>query len=80
MVDVFEQAGFVIDDVVTESSRGYSLRRLPVDVHAVLRRAVTDGRVQADRVQAWLREQEQRSEDGRFRASWDKVLVVGHRV
>lgn len=77
--ELIERHDFEIDDVVTESSRGYSLSRLPIDASAVLHRAVTDGRAAFDVVEAWLDEQRKRTEDGTFRARWDKVLVVARR-
>ena len=79
MPAMFERHGFVIDDIVTESSRGYALNDLPIDARSVLHRAVTDGRVLPDVVERWLGEQEQMTEDGTFRARWDKVLIVGRR-
>ncbi len=77
---MLEVAGFAIDDIVTESSRGYSLdRRLPVDAVAVVHRAVDDGRFHAGHAARWISEQRHRSALATFRASWDKILVVAHR-
>lgn len=79
LASMLEGHGFTVHDVVTESSRGYSLSRLPIDAPAVLRRAVADGRTSSEVADRWLQEQWQRTEDGTFRARWDKVLVVGSR-
>lgn len=76
---LLEHAGFQIDDVVTESSRGYHLDRLPIDVEAVLSRAVADGRCDGAIARRWLAEQQERSGSESFRARWDKVLVVATR-
>jgi hypothetical protein len=77
---LLEVAGFAIDDVVTESSRGYSLdRRLPVDAVAVVHRAVEDGRFDPGHAARWMSEQRHRSAQATFRASWDKILVIAHR-
>lgn len=76
---MLEAHGFAVEDVVTESSRGYSLDRLPVDARAVIRRAVDDGRFDADHAARWVSEQQHRTAAGTFRASWDKILVVAHR-
>lgn len=74
-----EEAGFVVEDVVTEASFGQAVDELPIDVTAVLRRAVADGRVSAAVADAWLEEQRQRTDLGTFRSSWDKILVVASR-
>lgn len=78
-VALVEAHGFEIDDVVTESSRGYHLDRLPVPAEGVVQRAVRDGRLDARLGTRWISEQRRRSATGRFRASWDKVLVVARR-
>lgn len=77
---LLERAGFRVDDVVTESSRGYRLDRLPIDAEGVVTRAVADGRVDEDVATAWLAEQRARSDEKPFRARWDKVLVVARRA
>ena len=79
LVALLQANGFRIDDVVTESSRGYSLARLPANAATLLQRAVADGRLPADAATRWLEEQEARLRAGTFRASWDKVLVVASR-
>ena len=79
MLQLFELAGFRTDDVVTESSRGYSFSGLPVDAPMTLARAVADGRCEQATVTAWLDEQRSRTEDGTFRGRWDKVLLVATR-
>lgn len=75
---LLEAHGFVIDDVVTESSRGYSFDLLPVHATNVLRRAVADGRLDDATAWSWLAEQRARTAAGTFRATWVKVLVVAH--
>jgi ubiquinone/menaquinone biosynthesis C-methylase UbiE len=75
---LLEAQGFVIDDVVTESSRGFSFEHLPVDAEAIVRRAIVDGRVDDAAAWSWLAEQRARTADGTFRARWVKVLVVAH--
>lgn len=70
------ELGFAVDDVVAESSFGSSLDQLPVDAVAIARRAVLDGRAEGHEVAAWLDEQRRRTEQGTFRATWVKVLVV----
>jgi SAM-dependent methyltransferase len=77
---LLEARGFEVDDVVTESSRGYSLDGLPVNAAAVVAAAVSDGRAEPETATRWLDEQRSRSTDGSFRGSWDKVLVVARRV
>lgn len=79
VASMLERARFRIDDVVTESSRGYHVERLPIDVEAVLTRAVRDGRCESATAVRWMAEQRERSTDGSFRARWDKVLVVATR-
>ena len=78
---MLESHGFAIDDIVTESSRGYSLdgRLLPVDVVSVVGRAVDDGRLDAGHARRWISEQQRRAATATFRAAWDKILVLGHR-
>lgn len=76
--DLLEAHGFTIDDVVTESSRGFAFDRLPVDAEAVVRRAVIDGKADDAAAWDWLAEQRARTAAGTFRASWTKVLVVAH--
>lgn len=80
LAEMFERAGFRVRDVVTESSRGYDLRRLPVDVNATLARAVTNSWVEQDAAAAWLAEQQARTDTARFRARWDKILLVASRA
>ena len=75
---LLEDHGFVIDDIVTESSRGFSFDQLPVDAEAVVRRAIADGRVDDATAWSWLAEQRARTAAGTFRATWVKVLVVAH--
>ena len=76
LVELLEDVGFRIDDVVTESSFGYSVDRLPVASATVLERAVAEGRLDARTAEQWADEQRRRTADGTFRARWDKVLVV----
>ncbi len=80
LVPMLSHAGFRVQDVVTESSRGYRLDGLPVSAEAVIRRAVADGRFDRNDAENWLREQRSRTRAGTFRASWDKVLVIATRV
>lgn len=75
---LLEAHGFVIDDVVTESSRGFSFEDLPVDAEAVVRRAIVDGKTDDAVAWSWLAEQRERTAAGTFRATWVKVLVVAH--
>lgn len=75
---LLQDHGFVIEDVVTESSRGDSFECLPVDAEAVVRRAIADGRVDDAIAWSWLAEQRARTAAGTFRATWVKVLVVAH--
>jgi SAM-dependent methyltransferase len=75
---LLEAHGFVIDDVVTEASRGTSFDRLPVHATNVIRRAVIDGRLDDATAWSWLAEQRARTDAGTFRATWVKVLVIGH--
>ena len=76
LVELLEAEGFRIDDVVTESSRGYAVDRLPIGTALVLERAVADGRLDADTAARWTEEQRRRTVAGTFRARWDKVLAV----
>ncbi|MEY2471122.1 MAG: hypothetical protein QOK28_451 [Actinomycetota bacterium] len=80
MPSLLQARGFRIDDVVTESSRGYALERLPFDARGILRRAVDDGRIDAAVGEAWIAEQRARTAAGEFRARWDKVLVVATKA
>lgn len=75
---LLEDHGFVIDDVVTESSRGTSFDDLPVDAAAVVRRAIVDGKTDDATAWSWLAEQRERTAAGTFRATWVKILVVAH--
>ena len=79
LATLFEDVGFRVRDIVTESSRGYELSRLPINVRSTLARAVADARVDASSVNAWLAEQEEKTDTGAFRARWDKVLVIASR-
>lgn len=79
LAPLLENAGFRIDDVVTESSRGYDFDRLPIAAETVVMRAVADGRCDSATAERWLAEQRERSGAGSFRAAWDKLLVVATR-
>jgi ubiquinone/menaquinone biosynthesis C-methylase UbiE len=79
LAGMLDDAGFRVADVVTESSHGYSFDRLPVNVSAVVARAVVDGRCDETTARRWTEEQQRRSSDGVFRARWDKILVVATR-
>jgi SAM-dependent methyltransferase len=74
--DLLRRHGCRVDDVVTELSFGYQLDGLPADAGTRLERGVGKGLVTGDEATAWLNEQTVRSQDGSFRASWTKVLVV----
>jgi len=73
---LLRERGFHVDDVVTETSFGYALDRLPVNPGQVLDRAVAAGDLTEDARCAWLAEQTERSERGDFRATWTKTLVI----
>ncbi len=79
LVTMLEAVGFRVEDVVTESSRGYRFDGLPVHTETVIDRAVEDGRFAEADAARWLAEQRARTTDGTFRATWDKVLVVARR-
>ncbi|HVF33030.1 MAG TPA: methyltransferase domain-containing protein [Acidimicrobiales bacterium] len=76
LVGLLSDAGFRIEDVVTESSRGYSVDLLPIALDLVLTRAVADGRLDGSLAARWTDEQRRRTSAGTFRARWDKVLVI----
>jgi ubiquinone/menaquinone biosynthesis C-methylase UbiE len=76
VADLLRQRNCRVDDVVTELSFGYQLDGLPVDAASRLQRAVRSGALTADEASAWLAEQTARTEEGTFRASWTKILVV----
>lgn len=78
LVELVERHGFLVDDVVTESSRGHALDRTPIDPQVAVPRAVAEGRLEMAVGKRWLDEQRERAATGRFLASWDKVLVVAH--
>jgi SAM-dependent methyltransferase len=78
LAELVERHGFLVDDVVTESSRGHGLDRVPIDPQVAVPRAIAEGHLDRDEGERWLDEQRQRDAAGRFRASWDKVLVVAH--
>jgi SAM-dependent methyltransferase len=80
VVGLLDANGFRIDDVVTESSRCDSFDDLPVAAEAIVARAALEGRIDPDVATAWVGEQRARTADGSFRAVWDKILVVAHRV
>jgi SAM-dependent methyltransferase len=71
--------GWIVKDVVTELSFGYSLDAIPLDAASVTRRGVDGGELDPVLRRAWLDEQQQRSEAGTFRASWAKILTVARR-
>lgn len=87
-----EGHSFRVDDIVTEASRGYRVdalpldaarvigRALPVDAMSVFRQAYKAGVLDGDIGEQWLAEQRHRSDAGTFRARWDKILVVAHRM
>jgi SAM-dependent methyltransferase len=87
-----EDHSFRVDDIVTEASRGYRLdalpldavriigRSLPVDASAAVGKAGEAGVVDRDMGERWLAEQRERTEAGTFRARWNKILVVAHRM
>ena len=72
LADLLRERGCLIDDLVTETSFGYALDRIPVNAAAALERAG----LSADERTAWLAEQQQRTESGTFAATWTKHLVV----
>ncbi|HEX2849666.1 MAG TPA: methyltransferase domain-containing protein [Acidimicrobiales bacterium] len=77
---LLEGSGFRVDDIVTESSFGYSVDTLPIAADAFLARAVETGHVSAAAATEWLAEQRARTAARTFRARWEKVLTVATRV
>jgi ubiquinone/menaquinone biosynthesis C-methylase UbiE len=69
-----DEAGFLVLDVVTEDSRGYTLERVPRNLEADARRVLPP-----DDAAAWLATQRAREAAGSFRARWIKTLVVATR-
>lgn len=80
LAGLLEANGFRVDDIVTESSRGYAFDVLPVGGEPTLTRAAAEGRVGAEVAARWLAEQRARTAAGTFRARWDKICVVAHRL
>jgi SAM-dependent methyltransferase len=79
LADLAEAHGFIVDDVVTESSRGYRLDRLPIDAVQAVERAVRSGAAERAFVDRWLDEQRARTAAGTFRARWDKIVLIATR-
>lgn len=79
LCDLLHEAGFRVDNVITETSHSYSFDRLPVAATVIISRAVAEGRLAGDAAEQWLAEQHARSASGTFRACWDKVLVIATR-
>lgn len=76
LADLVEEVGFEIVDEVTEASRCGALQRVPLDVDALLQRAVDERRIDRGLAVAWLAEQRARDAAGTFRARWKKHLIV----
>lgn len=76
LADLLRLRGCRVDDVVTELSFGYQLDGLPTDATARLQRAVGNGSLTDGEASAWLTEQTAMTQEGTFRASWTKILVV----
>ncbi len=76
VASLLRERGCVVDDIVTETSFGYDLRKLPVDAELATLRAVQAGELEPSLRQAWLGEQRERSTAGTFQATWTKILVV----
>lgn len=72
-------SGLQVDDIVIESSRAYRLEDVPFDLVSLVRQQVGEGQIDAGVANAWVAEQQQRSESSNFKASWDKVLVLAQR-
>jgi SAM-dependent methyltransferase len=87
-----ERHSFRVDDIVTEASHGYRVDALPVDAARIIGRALPvdaagmvgqaceAGLVDLDLGERWLAEQRDRTGAGTFRARWNKILVVAHRI
>lgn len=76
VASLLRERGCVVDDIVTETSFGYDLRKLPVGAELATLRAVQAGELEPSLRQAWLGEQRERSTAGTFQATWTKILVV----
>jgi SAM-dependent methyltransferase len=72
--------GLRIVDRVVEASCAYALADHPLPVEAALARSVSQGRLDASAARRWWARQQALDRQGRFRASWSKVLVVAHRL
>lgn len=87
-----ERHSFRVDDIVTEASRGYRVDALPLDAARVMARALPvdaasmvgqacgAGVLDRETGERWLAEQRARTDAGTFRARWNKILVVAHRM
>lgn len=78
VADLLRTRGCAIDDVVSEQSFGYTLDRLPLNAAVVTQRGVDDGVLDPELRADWLAEQQQRSYDGTFTATWTKILTVAY--
>ena len=73
---MIEDSGFRILDDVTETSRASRMAKFPLDLETQLARAAAEGRIDEARAVRWLDVQRTRDRNGRFAASWRKVLVI----
>lgn len=80
LVRLITDAGFELCNVVTERSHAWSFERMPTDMRASIARAVSEGALDAVPADRWIAEQECRTSTGRFRATWEKVLVTALRT
>jgi SAM-dependent methyltransferase len=79
LVGLVEAHGLRVVDRVTELSFGYAVADHPLRLEAALAGAVDRGRVDPTVAARWWARQRRLHANGRFRASWAKVLVVAHR-
>lgn len=76
VADLLRSRGCRIDDIVTEVSFGLSLDDLPQDARVLTQRGVDAGDLAPALREAWIREQQRRTEAGTFSATWSKILTV----
>jgi SAM-dependent methyltransferase len=79
LVALAEANGLCVVDRVVEESFGHAIADHPLRLDTALAAAVDGGRIEADRAAGWWERQRALDDAGRFRASWNKVLVVAHR-
>lgn len=76
VANLLRPRGGRIDDIVTEVSFGHSLDDLPLDARLLTQRGVDAGDLAPALREAWIREQQQRTNAGTFSATWSKILTV----